>query len=74
VTHQVAGGALHKYDDLPASYRRNIDAQLSLDGRPRGAEPPMTERDISDLICFLETLTDGYRPPAEAPTSGRCVD
>jgi cytochrome c peroxidase len=74
VTRQFVGGAIQKYDDLPAAYRRNIDGQLSLDGRPRGAKPPLSERDIADIVCFLETLTDGYRAPAVAPTSGRCVD
>ena len=24
----------------------------------------MTEQNIADLICFLDTLTDGYQPPA----------
>jgi cytochrome c peroxidase len=25
-------------------------------------------------VCFLSTLSDGYQPPATAPTSGACVD
>jgi|SRR5215831_9441775 len=74
VTRQYVGGTIQKYDDLPPSYRGNVDSQLSLDGRPRGSKPPLTEQDISDLLCFLETLTDGYKPPAAAPTTGRCVD
>jgi cytochrome c peroxidase len=74
VTKQYAGGTIEKYDDLPPAYRGNIDTQLSLDGRRRGSKPPLTERDIQDLICFLETLTDDYKPPAVPPTSGRCVD
>jgi cytochrome c peroxidase len=74
VTKQYVGGVVQKFDDLPAAYRTNIDPQAPLDGRQRGARPPLSERDLSDLTCFLETLTDGYRPPAVAPTSGRCVD
>ena len=35
---------------------------------------PLGERDVQDLICFLETLTDGYDPPATPPTTGRCVE
>ncbi|HVV48815.1 MAG TPA: cytochrome c peroxidase [Polyangia bacterium] len=74
VTTQYAGGQVAKYDDLPEAYRANIDPQMPLDGRRAGSKPPLSERDISDLICFLETLTDGYRIPAAPPTSGRCVD
>jgi cytochrome c peroxidase len=74
VTRQYVGGVIQKFDDLPAAYRDNVDPQLPLDGRRRGAKPPLTERDVADLICFLETLTDGYRPPVAPPSSGRCVD
>jgi cytochrome c peroxidase len=64
VTTQYVGGVVQKYDDLPPAYRRNIDTQLPLDGRAAGSAPPMSEADIADLICFLKTLTDGYKPPA----------
>ena len=74
VTTQYTGGVVQKFDDLPPEARPNIDPQMPLDGRPRGARPPLGERDISDLICFLETLSDGYRPPPAPATSGRCVD
>ena len=71
---QVVGGKVRKYDDLPERYAANIDPQMPLDGRARGAKPPLGERDVQDLICFLETLTDGYQPPAKPPTTGRCVE
>lgn len=64
VTTQYIGGVVQKYDDLPRAYRANIDTQLPLDGRAAGSAPPMSETDIADLICFLKTLTDGYKPPA----------
>jgi cytochrome c peroxidase len=70
---QYIGGKVKKFDDLPAAYRSNIDAQLPLDGRAAGAQPPMSEKDIADLVCFLETLTDGYQTPAVPAASGRCV-
>jgi cytochrome c peroxidase len=71
---QVAGGEVRKFDDLPARHAANIDPQMPLDGRARGAKPPLGERDVQDLICFLETLTDGYKPPATPPATGRCVE
>ncbi len=67
------GGTVKKFDDLPAAYRSNIDRQLPLDGRAAGADPPMSEQDTADLVCFLDTLTDGYQAPAVAAASGRCV-
>jgi len=60
--YPVVGGVVRKFDDLPERYRRNIDRQAPLDGRPRGGTPPMTDQDIDDLLAFLGTLTDGYTP------------
>jgi len=74
VTTQYTGGTVQKYDDLPAAHRGNIDGQMPLDGRARGARPPLGERDVQDLLCFLETLTDGYHPPATPSADGRCVN
>ena len=74
VKAQLAGGKVRKYDDLPERYAANIDPQMPLDGRARGSKPPLDERDVQDLICFLETLTDGYEPPASPLKTGRCVE
>jgi cytochrome c peroxidase len=74
ITTQYVGGVVQKFDDLPAVYVPNIDPQLPLDGRPAGSTPPMTDQQIADLLCFLQTLTDGYVPPATPPTSGPCVE
>jgi cytochrome c peroxidase len=71
---QYVGGTVQKFDDLPPLHRRNIDGQLPLDGRARGAKAPLDERDVQDLVCFLETLTDDYHPPATPPKTGRCVE
>ena len=68
------GGTVQKFDDLPAAYRANIDPQMPLDGRLAGSPPPLSEKNIADLICFLNTLTNGYQPPSSPPTSGPCVD
>jgi len=57
-------GKVQKFNDLPKQYHGNIDRQMPLDGRPAGSTPPMNEQDIQDLLAFLNTLTDGYVPPA----------
>lgn len=56
-------GVVQKFDDLPSAYHGNIDTQMPLDGRAPGSAPPLSEQDISDLVAFLGTLTDGYVPP-----------
>jgi cytochrome c peroxidase len=70
---QYVGGKIRKYDDLPARYVANIDTQMPLDGRKRHGAPPMSEENVADLICFLKTLDDGYRPTEQPATSGPCV-
>jgi cytochrome c peroxidase len=62
VTTQVVGGTLQKLDDLPAAFRKNLDKQLPLDGRAPGSKPPMSEEQVGDLLCFLQTLTDDFHP------------
>jgi cytochrome c peroxidase len=73
ITTQYVGGKVQKFDDLPPAFVGNIDKQMPQDGRPAHSKPPMSEQDMEDLQCFLKTLTDGYQPPADAPTSGPCI-
>ncbi|MCL2658500.1 MAG: cytochrome-c peroxidase [Betaproteobacteria bacterium] len=85
----VPGATVNKFNDLPAMYQGNIDEEApmgqgqteaggstALNGarpRPAGSTPLLTEQNVQDLLCFLNTLSDGYQPPATAPTSGACV-
>jgi cytochrome c peroxidase len=62
-------GVVQKFNDLPSRYQVNIDTQMPLDGRAAGSTPPLSPQDVSDLIAFLGTLTDGYVAPATAPTA-----
>jgi cytochrome c peroxidase len=64
--YPTVGGVVQKFDDLPTKYRGNIDTQMPLDGRPVGSQPPMTDQEMADLEVFLNTLTDGYKPPVAA--------
>lgn len=74
VTTQYTGGKVQKYDDLPPAYAPNIDTQLPMDGRAAGTAPPMSEQDIADLICFLNTLSDADTKPATPVKPGACVN
>lgn len=73
ITTQYSGGKVQKFNDLPTVYQSNIDTQLPLDGRKAGSTPPMTAQNIADLLCFLNTLTDGYQPGKTATDPG-CVN
>jgi cytochrome c peroxidase len=55
-----------KFNDLPEAYRANLDTQPPF-GRQAGAIPALSEAEILDIVAFLETLTDGYRPSAPRP-------
>jgi cytochrome c peroxidase len=44
-----------KFDDLPAEYWQNIDKE-----RPFGGSRVLSDKDIDDIVAFLQTLTDGY--------------
>lgn len=55
----------------------NPDATTLGDGmspRAVGSTPAMTDQQIADLICFLNTLSDGYQVPEVPLTSGACVN
>lgn len=84
------GATINKFNDLPAAYQGNIDNELPMGqgqtdaggvtaangALPRAvhATPALTDQDISDLICFLNTLSDGYQVPATPATSGACTN
>jgi cytochrome c peroxidase len=56
--YPTVNGVVQKFDDLPPSYRRNVDRQVPLDGRAPGSAPAMTEQEMDDLEAFLNTLND----------------
>ena len=58
----AADGTVEKLNDLPPQYRANLDVtDPPFDRRP-GEAPAMTAEDEADVIAFLQTLTDGYKP------------
>ena len=55
-------GTVNKFDDLPPSYRSNVNTEEAPYDRQPGEEPALSESEIDDVVAFLETLTDGYSP------------
>ena len=64
---KAGDGSIQRYDDLPAQYHENINVEPPFD-RKAGDSPALSEQEIDDIVVFLNTLTDGYKPqdPATA--------
>jgi cytochrome c peroxidase len=59
---RTGNGSISKFNDLPEIYRANLDAQAPFD-RHEGDAPALSAADIEDIVIFLRTLNDGFRPP-----------
>lgn len=57
-----ADGSIDAYDDLPPRYRANLDRIDAPFDRKPGEAPALDEAERKDIITFLGTLNDGYRP------------
>jgi len=56
-----AGGTVRKFDDLPLQYQQNIETKPPF-GRGVGATPALSESEVTDIVAFLNTLTDDWAP------------
>jgi cytochrome c peroxidase len=59
---RAANGSVQKVDDIPEQYRANLDVTDPPFNRHLGDTPAMTAQEEADIIAFLQTLTDGYKP------------
>ncbi len=55
-------GTVNKFDDLPAQYHANVNTTEVPYNRRRGEAPALTDAEVDDVVAFLKTLSDGYRP------------
>ena len=55
-------GTVDKFDDLPEAYKTNVNATEAPYDRKPGDAPALNDAEIDDVISFLKTLTDGWRP------------
>ena len=55
-------GTIAKFDDLPARLRSNVNTTEAPNNRKPGDSPALDDREIDDVIAFLRTLNDGWRP------------
>jgi len=59
--YPVVNGQVQRFNDLPAAYRANLFQGAPFNRRPNQA-PAMTPQDVSDVVAFLRTLSDGFNP------------
>ena len=55
------GGRVEVFDDIPANMRGNVNREPPFGGKP-GGRPALDDAEIRDIVAFLRTLDDGYRP------------
>jgi cytochrome c peroxidase len=55
------------YDDLPERYWPNVSHEVPFAPKPDG-RPRLDAREIDDIVAFLGTLSDGYKPRGPAAT------
>jgi cytochrome c peroxidase len=57
-----AHGHVSKFDDLPKAFHDNIEMSPPFGGQV-GEAPRLTPTEVSDVVAFLKTLTDGWQSP-----------
>lgn len=55
-------GKAEKFNDLPKKYWANIDNTDPPLDRKLGDKPALSDAEVNDIVAFLKTLTDGYKP------------
>lgn len=55
-------GKVERYDDLPKRYWANVDTQDAPFDRTEGRVPALDAQERQDVIAFLKTLNDGWKP------------
>lgn len=54
---KAADGSVEIFDDLPPQYRNNVNHEPPFDRKP-GDASALTNREIDDIVAFLQTLDD----------------
>ena len=59
---KLPDGTVDRYNDVPPEYRSNVDIVDAPFDRKLGDPPALNDTEIADIVAFIKTLTDGYRP------------
>lgn len=58
----MADGSVIKFNDVPALYAANVNTSEVPYNRKRGMAPALSPQEVDDVLAFLATLNDGYKP------------
>ncbi|MBC3932401.1 cytochrome-c peroxidase [Undibacterium curvum] len=58
----MVDGTVWKFNDLPPDYLANVNTKEVPYNRQRGMAAALTADEVEDVLKFLSTLTDGYKP------------
>ncbi|MGZ9074642.1 MAG: cytochrome-c peroxidase [Burkholderiaceae bacterium] len=61
-THPERWYPKDKFDDLPTELHGNVDRDTPPYHREAGKRPALNDEEIDDIVVFLKTLTDGWKP------------
>ena len=61
-THPERWYSKGKFDDLPPALHGNVDRDTPPYHREPGKRPALNDEEIDDIVVFLRTLTDGWKP------------
>lgn len=59
---RLADGTVNTFNDVPATMRGNVNTSEAPYNRRVGDSPALSDAEIDEVIEFLRTLTDGWRP------------
>jgi cytochrome c peroxidase len=71
--YPTAKGVVQQFNDLPPALKVYVDTTDGPFGQSPGDAPHMTAQNEADLLCFLETLTDGY-VQGVTPQDPKCIN
>ncbi len=57
-----ANGQVERFNDLPKRWHTHVNQSEGPYDRALGDAPALNDAEIEDVLAFLKTLTDGYRP------------
>jgi cytochrome c peroxidase len=57
-----ANGQPIKFDDLPPAYHANVNTTEVPYNRRAGDAPALSDAEVDDVVAFLLTLSDGWKP------------
>lgn len=55
-------GRIHLFDDLPPELHANVNTREAPYDRKQGQSPALNAAEIDDVLAFLKTLNDGWKP------------